>query len=664
MRLAGLVRDSQMRARVGLVALILAALGAGALAAAEDAPRLASRIWTVGVVVLGLPIVFRTVRGVFQGHLATDVVASLSIVGTVALHQPLAGLIIVLMQTGGESLERYAEGRASAAVRALEAAAPRSAHRVSGDVVEDIPASGIHIGDVLLVRPGDAIACDGTVVDGESELDTSSITGEAAPVRATAGARVLSGMTNLRGSFRMRATAAAEQSQYARIVDLVRNAHAHKAPLQRLADRYAVWFTPVTVALCGIAVGLTRDWTRALAILVVATPCPLILATPVAIIGGINRAARRFVIVRTGGALEALSEADTAVFDKTGTLTVGTPKLTRVAVARGFDRAAVLRYVGAVEQRSSHLLARVAVDAVREAELPIVDATNVVEEPGQGILGTVDGHAVRVGARSFVVAACAAAVNQSDRLEEGGATLRAYVCIDGVLAAVLEYADEIRRDLPSVLRTLASRGVRRFVLLSGDNSAIARDVAARAAIPEAHGDLLPEEKSHFIERCRAEGHRVMMIGDGINDAPALSTADVGIALAARNGGVVAEAADVVVLTDDLGRVAEVKSIADRTLRIARQSIRAGLGLSAVAMLVAAVGLLTPVAGALLQEAIDVAVILNALRTAAAPAFARTDIAGSPPASPLSMKDSSCSAAPSDGFSSSTGSPTLTSASGR
>jgi len=611
-----------MRIRLLSLGSTLFFLGAGGVCAILGRASWARDVWMVGVVAMGAPIVLRTLRAVARGRFATDIVASLSIIGAVALGQPLAGLVIVLMQAGGEALEEYAERRASAAVRALEAAAPRMARRVRGEEVDDLPAAEVRIGDTLLILPGDLVPCDGVVLDGESELDTSSLTGEAIPLRATRETRVMSGMANGFGSFRMIALAPAECSQYARIVELVRGAQASKSPLQRLADGYAVWFTPITVAVCGIAVWLTHDWMRALAILVVATPCPLILATPVAIIGGINRAARRFVIIRHGGALEALSEVNTAVFDKTGTLTVGTPMLERVAVDAGFDRATVLGYAAAVERRSSHLLARVLVDAVRGERIRIPETTGALETPGQGVGGIVDGHHVRVGARSFVLPDCEGGVMAAAGLERSGATLRAYVSVDRRLAAVLEYADQLRPDLAGLLGALEASGIHRVALLSGDHAPIAREIAARVGIEETYGDLMPEDKARFIERIRAEGGVVMMIGDGINDAPALSTADVGVALAAHGGGIAAEAADIIVLVDSLARVAETKSIADRTMRIARQSIRVGLGLSGIAMLVAALGGLTPIVGAALQEVIDVAVILNALRTSVTPASER------------------------------------------
>jgi heavy metal translocating P-type ATPase len=605
-------RDYPMRTRlIALLVTITVLLSATAIHFLGN-PRLAHLVLRVGVVCTGFPIAWRTTRGVLRGRFASDVVATLSIVGAIALDQPIVGLVIVLMQTGGEALERYAEGRASAAVRALEAAAPRTAHRIDAGDVVDIPATSVAIGDVLLIRAGDLVPCDGVVVDGESDLDTSSLTGEATPMRATPGTKIMSGMVNGLGSFQMRASAIAEQSQYARIVELVRSAQASKSPLQRMADRYAVWFTPITLAACAIAVAVTHDWTRALAILVVATPCPLILATPVAIIGGINRAAKNFVIVRHGGALERLGSVNAAVFDKTGTITVGKPSVAAIRTAAGTHRTTVLRYAAAVEQYASHSLARVLVDFARAADTQIPASRDHLETPGRGITGIVDGHAVRIGARSFVIPMCSD-TTALDNLEADVAELRAYVSIDGRLVAVVEYADRLRPELGSVIDDLTHEGVRRIALLSGDHEATVEEFARRARLPEFHGDMLPTDKVRFIERLRKEGSVVMMIGDGINDAPALSSADVGIAMAAHGGGITAEAADVVVLADSLEGIPEVIRIARRTIRIARQSIWVGLGLSAVGMIVAAVGALPPMAGAVAQEALDVAVILNALR---------------------------------------------------
>lgn len=584
------------------------------LAGRPDAARV---LWTVVLVVTGSPIIWRTIRDARRGRFATDIVASLAIATAVALLQPLSGLIIVLMQSGGEALERYAEGRASAAVRALEEAAPRIAHRVAGDRVDDVPVGDVVPGDVLLVRPGDLVPCDGEVTDGRSELDSSRLTGEPLPVEASAGTRVMSGTVNGSGALHVRATARASESQYARIVELVRTAQATRAPLQHMADRYAVWFTPLTIAVCGVVWLLTHDWLRVLAVLVVATPCPLILATPVAIVGGINRAARRHIIVRNGGALERLSAVTTAVFDKTGTITVGQPRVQHVRAAAGFTADEVLLQAAAVEQGSSHLLARVIVEKAGLLHVPIPAASGYQESPGQGISGEVGGHRVVVGARAFVLAKCHDGAAVLRQLEGADTTLVAYVGIGDRLAGVIEYADELRPGVPALLAQLRLEGVTRTLLLSGDHAPSARAVAERAGIGEVHGDLMAGDKARIVNRLMREGEVVMMVGDGVNDAPALSSADVGVALASHGGGITTEAADVIVLIDQLDRVVDAVAIGHRTMRIARQSIVAGLALSGAAMIAAALGYLPPTVGAVLQEGIDVAVIVNALRTSRA-----------------------------------------------
>ena len=576
----------------------------------------ANTVWMVGVAVTGLPLVWRTVGQLLKGHFATDVVAMLAVVAAVLLHQQIAGLVIVLMQSGGEALERYAEGRASAAVRALEQDAPRIAHRVSGGDAhtEDVDVGVIVVGDLLLVRPGEMVPCDGMVDKGASHVDTSRITGEPMPVRATDGTRLSSGSLNVDGPLTVRATATAGASQYARIVELVRSAQASKAPLQRLADRYAIWFTPATLVVCGIAYALSSDWNRVLAVLVVATPCPLILATPVAIIGGVNKAARAHVIIRDGGALERLAEITAAIFDKTGTLTVGAPEVSQVVASDGIPERELLRLAAALEQRSGHLLAGSVVRAAITAGLVVADATDVTEDAGRGVRGIVDGRRVCVGARSFADACVAQAHQRSVVSPPAVAGLRAHVVVDGRRSGTIEFADQVRPGLPAFFAELQGLGVGRTVLLSGDSVPHTLAVANSVGIHDARGELLPADKVAVVTQLVGEGERVLMVGDGTNDAPALSAAHVGIALAGHGGGITAEAADVVILGDDVTRVAEVIRISRRTLRIARQSIRVGLGLSAVAMVVAAAGFVQPVVGAVMQEAIDVAVILNALRT--------------------------------------------------
>ena len=577
-------------------------------------------LWSVGLALTGAPVVWGTVRGATAGRFAADLVASFAIVAALVLAEPLAGLVVVLMQTGGEALERYAEGRASAAVRELEAAAPRIAHRLETGAGRDVPVDAVERGDLILVRPGELIPCDLEVVHGSSSVDTSRLTGEPLPVAAAPGSRLLSGSVNLHGALEARVLMPAGQSQYARIVELVRSAQASKSPLQRLADRYAVWFTPLTLVVCGLAWSLSGDPVRALAVLVVATPCPLILATPVAIIGGINRAARDGIIFRHGGALEQLGQVTIAIFDKTGTLTVGHPEVSRVLPLPPFDERELLTLAAGVEQGSGHPLARTVVAAAQARGLTPPDAEALVEAPGQGVAGMVDGREVAVGGWRYLTARYPDSAEhlRAARDSDGHAALRAFVAVDGKAAGTIEYADRIRVELAGLVPSLRNLGLRRVVLLSGDDRANTEAVARAIGIGEAHGELLPEDKVAHVRRLVKSGDKVLMVGDGTNDAPALSSATVGIALASGGGGITAEAADAVLLADDPSRVVTAIAISRRTIRLARQSIWAGLGLSAAAMAAASLGYIAPTAGAVLQEAIDVGVILNALRAAAGP----------------------------------------------
>jgi heavy metal translocating P-type ATPase len=612
-------------------ALTLAALIAGGILALIPATRGWVHPFLLGaLILLGAPVVIRTTLGMLRGKFAADVVAMLAIATAMILREPIAGLVIVLMQTGGELLERYAEGRASDAVRELEAAAPRFAHRLPASAADasgeraaasghtkDVAAEQVKIDDRILVRPGEMVPCDGTVVDGSSSLDTSRVTGEPLPERVASGSAVRSGVVNIESPIVLRVTAPASESLYARIVELVRTAQAEKSPIQRLADRWAVWFTPVTLLACALAWWLSGDATRVLAVLVVATPCPLLLATPVAIIGGINRSARRQIIVRNGTALEQLATVDTAVFDKTGTLTIGRPEVADVTATAG-NADDLLRLVGAVEGGSGHLLARSTVDHAVARGLVLPKAEEIREYPGRGVTGMVEGRRITVGASSLIRElhpAAAAAFDAQPAPEPG---LRAYVAADDSALGSIRYADRVREGLKPFLARLTALGIGRTVLLSGDHEANVAPIAREIGITEARGDLLPEDKVETVRALEREGHRVLMVGDGTNDAPALSAATVGVALAAHGGGISAEAAGIVLLADDVTRVAEAVEIGQRTVRIARQSIAAGLALSGMAMVIAAFGYIPPTAGALIQEGIDVAVILNALRAARAP----------------------------------------------
>lgn len=597
---------------------LLALVGGGLLHLSADTAYWAFWLHYIALVILGAPVVIKTLRGMIRGNFAADVVAMLAIGTAIVLREPVAGLVIVLMQTGGELLERYAEGRASQAVRELEAAAPRIAHRLAGDSATDttdVAAESVRVGEYILVRPGEMIPCDATVREGSSSLDTSRITGEPLPERVSVGSAVRSGVVNLQSPLVLAVTAPANESLYAKIVELVRTAQSEKSPIQRIADRWAIWFTPVTLVACAIAWWISGDPARVLAVLVVATPCPLLLATPVAVIGGINRAARRQIIVRNGTALELLARVDTAVFDKTGTLTIGRPEVAEVLPLRPDGADELLRLTAAVEVGSGHLLARSAVAAATARGLAIPLAQQIVEAPGQGVSGFVEGRKITVGSLALVRAEHPAAAAVLEQLHGKASGLRAYVAAGDEALGVLTFADRVRDDLPAMFARLTTLGLSRTLLLSGDHTENVAPIAQRMGITEARGDLLPAGKVSVVKQLEREGRRVLMVGDGTNDAPALSAATVGVALASHGGGISAEAAGVVLLADDITRVADVVEIGQQTVRIAKQSIIAGLALSGAAMIVAALGYIPPTLGALLQEAIDVAVIVNALRAA-------------------------------------------------
>jgi heavy metal translocating P-type ATPase len=545
-----------------------------------------------------------------RGNFATDAIASLAIITSVILLEPLPGFIVVLMQTGGESLERMARGRASRALSELEAAAPRIAHLRDGDAYVDVPVGQLVPGQEVLVRPGEVLPVDGAVIAGRSHVDTAQITGEPMPLSAEPGSAMLSGYWNLNGPLTVRVTRTAANSQYSRIVELVRAAQMEKAPIQRVADRYAVWFTPLTVIVAVGAWLISGDPMRILAVLVVATPCPLILATPVAILGGINHAAKRKIIVRSGAALERLASVRAIVFDKTGTLTTGKPAPHLILPQAGWSENELLRMAAAVELGSGHLLARVIVEEAERRGLAFQIADDIHETSGRGLHGTVAGRTVVIGSRDFITDA----LTESHSAMTNGAKLISYIAVDGRFAGKIVFDDPLRADAVEMMRSMRDRvGIDHVALLSGDDPDTVDGIARALGIADAHGNLRPEEKLDQLHRVMRRNGPTLMVGDGTNDAPALAAATVGLAVAPRGGGIATEAADVIVLSGDMMRIRDSILISRRAMHIAKQSIVIGLGLSAVGMVAAAAGWLLPVPGALYQEAIDVGVILNALR---------------------------------------------------
>jgi heavy metal translocating P-type ATPase len=604
-----------VKSRIPLAATLVIAIGA-ALRFGFRLPEEAHWIWVVGLIVTAAPLVVDTVQGVLRGKLAADLVASITIVVALVLDHPIVGLLIVIMQSGGEALERIAEGKAGDALHKLESQTPRTVHRYRNGAAEDIDAASMRPDEIILVRPGEMIPCDGIVTGGSSHADTSTLTGEPMPRSLRVSTPVMSGWINQESPLTIRATAAVEESQYARIVALVRAAQASKAPLQRIADRVAVWFTPITLAACAIAYALSSDWERVLAVLAIATPCPLILATPVAIIGGMNSSARRQILVRSGGALEALGRTTAVIFDKTGTVTIGRPCVSRVVASDSVSEPEMLRLASAVEQGSGHLLARTLIAEATERKVSVAPATEVVESPGRGVEGIVGTVRVAVGARSFIAErypSTVIAMKQIDSAEQNASTLRAYVAVNGMLSGFVEYADIVREGIPSLVSALKAEGVRQVMLISGDRAETTAAVAQSAGIDEWRADMLPQDKVEVVKRLLDDGESVVMLGDGTNDAPALSTATVGVALASHGRGIATESADVILLADEPARLLDAIRISRRTMRIARQSIGFGLAISAIGIVFAALGRIVPIGGAAIQEAVDLGVILNALR---------------------------------------------------
>ncbi|WP_411574750.1 heavy metal translocating P-type ATPase [Streptomyces fradiae] len=598
-----------------LLAVTAAALAGGGVAWLLGAQGAADLVWALGTVAAVVPAVAWVLAALRRGHAGVDLIAVLALGGTLAVGEYLAGSLIALMLATGRTLEAAARRRASHDLRALLEHAPRVARRRTGDEVASVPLAEVAVGDLLVVGPGEVVPVDGRVESAAAVLDESVLTGESLQVERPRGEPVRSGAVNAGGAFEVRATATERDSTYAGIVRLARQAGAESAPVVRLADRYAAWFLPLTLAVAGLAWLLSGSAVRAVAVLVVATPCPLLLAAPVAVVSGLSRASRLGVVIRDGGALETLGRARTLLLDKTGTLTGGRPRVLDVAAAPGARPVDVLRLAASVDQYSPHVLARAIVDTARERGLALPVPADVTEEPGRGATGRVDGHLVSVGRAAPGPApdgerpAWAEAVDNRALLD--GAAV-AWLTVDGRLNGAVLLRDPLRYDAPRTLRHLRTAGIERILMLTGDRAAPAHEVAAVLGLDGVLAELTPAGKVAAVrdERGRAV---TVMVGDGVNDAPALAAADVGVAMGARGATASSEAADIVLTTDRVDRLADAVSIAQRARRIAVQSALGGMVMSLAAMAAAAVGLLPPAVGALLQEGIDVAVILNALR---------------------------------------------------
>jgi heavy metal translocating P-type ATPase len=606
-----------------------AGIAIGAVLYALVGSRAADVAWAATVAIMLVPLGWSVARALARADLGVDVIALLAMAGALALGEYLAGAVIALMLAGGNALEAFASARARRELTALVERVPRSARRRVGEAWEEVAAEQVRVGDVLLVRAGEVVPTDGELRSERAVVDESSLTGEPLPASYVRGQKISSGAANAGDAFELQATQRAADSAYAALVRLVREAERRRAPFVRMADRYAVYFLPLTLGIATAAWVLSGDAVRALAVLVVATPCPLILAAPIAFVAGLSRSAKAGVIVKGGVAIERLGEARTVLLDKTGTLTLGVPGVERVVPRDGVERAQLLRLAASLDQLSTHPVAGAIVRCAASEAVALTRPQRARESPGEGVEGVVDGHGVIVGSERWLSAHGIAVAPENggppadaqpgdplpagEREDQRGA--RALVAVDGRLAGTLVIGDRVRPDAHLLVKRLRAAGIAHVAMVSGDRAEVAQAVGEQLALDRVYAQQSPEDKLEVVRSMRAAPGLapVVMVGDGINDAPALAMADVGVAMGGAGATVSSETADAVITVDRIDRVADAIVIGRRTVRIARQSVLAGIGLSGFGMALAAAGLLAPVGGALFQEAIDVAVILNALR---------------------------------------------------
>jgi heavy metal translocating P-type ATPase len=560
----------------------------------------------------GIPLVLELLRKVLRREFGSDLLAGISIVTSVVLGEYLAGTIVVLMLSGGDALENYALRSASSVLRALAKRMPSVAHRKGPSGMSDVSLDEVMVGDTLVVYPHDICPVDGTVVEGNGVMNEAFLTGEPFEIPKAPGSSVISGAVNGESALTICATRRPVDSRYAKIMEVMRESEQNRPRLRRLGDQLGAIYTPVAVAIAILAWASSGEPIRFLAVLVIATPCPLLIAIPVAIIGSISLAARRSIVIKNPAVLEQISTCRTAIFDKTGTLTYGEPKLTEQLIAPGFTRKEVLTLAASLELYSKHPFARAILAAAKAATLPLQRASEVSEPPGHGLQGTVSGRQVRITSRGKL-----GKVAGAEHLPPPGGGLECVVVIDGRLAATLRLRDAPRAEGHSFIQHLGPKHqFRRIMILSGDRASEVRYLGEQVGVSELYAEQSPEQKLVIVRRETALA-RTLYVGDGINDAPAMMAATVGMAVG-QNSDVTAEAADVVVMENSLRKVDEFMHISRRMRFIALQSAIGGMALSLGGMIFAAAGHLTPVAGAIGQEIIDVLAVLNALRAAFPP----------------------------------------------
>lgn len=556
-----------------------------------------------------VPIILDIIQQLRDGRYGVDILAATAIIAAVIFREYWAAIVIVLMYTGGEALEDYAENRAKTELTALMDRVPTTAHVVRGRKTVDIRVSDVKVNDRLTIMPGELVPVDGIVLEGSGAFDESSLTGESLPIDKTVGEELLSGSVSVDGLVTIKVLRSANDSQYEQIIKLVRSAASSQAPFVRLADRYSIPFTIVAFAIAIGAWVISGESIRFLEVLVVATPCPLILGAPVALISGMSRSAKHGIIVKNGSALERLARVRTIGFDKTGTLTQGRPVVGNVQSFGTYKSHDVLKAAASLEQNSNHVLATAIVQAAAQRAIKPAKVKKLQEVAGRGLKATVSGKQVLVGNLRFMEDESIPLPKRFDASSRN--QTMSLVAINGQMAGAISFTDELRPESKATLKKLRQLGIKHFLMVTGDSSATARQVARQLGIKEVYAEALPADKLKAI--ASITNRPVAFVGDGVNDAPVLTAADVGVALGARGSTAASESADVVILLDDIGRVPVAIDIAKNTFRIARQTILSGIGLSIILMFIFATGRFRPVYGALAQELIDVLVIINALR---------------------------------------------------
>lgn len=539
-----------------------------------------------------------------SGKYGVDILAITAIIATLAVGQYWASLMVLVMLTGGDSLEDYAAGQAGKELKTLLDNTPQIAHKVVRDGLKDIHVDDVAIGDIILVKPGEVVPVDGTIVEGVSSFDESSLTGESKPIEKQVNDTVMSGSINGDVSIKFKVTKVAADSQYQTIVKLVKESESKPANFVRLADRYAVPFTIVAYVIGGIAWYVSKDPVRFAQVLVVASPCPLILAAPIALVAGMSRSSRHGVVVKTGTTIEKLSDAKSIAFDKTGTLTEGSLNVSTVtSVNDHISKDQLVQLAASVEQESIHILARSLVQYAHDNQLNLKDVSSTKEVTGQGVQGTIDDHLIKVGKASYV---SKKTVASSDKT-------MIYVSIDDEYVGSIEFEDIVRPESKSTIASLRKLGLNPILMITGDSEAIAQHIGREVGITDIHAKCLPQEKIDIIKKLTQTSSPAIMVGDGMNDAPALAMADIGIAMGAHGSTAASESADAVILKDDLSKVAESVEISKDTMKIAKQSVLIGIFICIILMLIASFGVIPTLVGAMLQEVVDTVSILSALR---------------------------------------------------